>query len=72
MSTSAAVIRYPSFFLNASEHYVGAWALQVGSRTLAEGEISCLRCSMPWRVSVGPMYVLSHVLHVLSLELADF
>ena len=37
-----------------------------GGQTLAEGEIPCLRCSMPQRVSVGLMYVSSLVLLVLS------
>jgi hypothetical protein len=52
-----------SFLLNASEHYVGAckgaWAPRMGSQALAEGEIPCLWCSMPWRVSIALMYVLS-------------
>ena len=37
-----------------------------GGQALAEGEIPCLRCSMPQRVSVGLMYVSSFVLLVLS------
>ena len=45
--------RYPLSLSNVSEHYVGAWAPQVGGRALAEGEILCLRCSMPRRVSIS-------------------
>ena len=59
------MIRYLSFLLNASEHYVGAWAPRVGGQALAEGEIPCLWCSMPRRVSVGLMYVLPLALDVL-------
>ena len=54
------------FLSSASEHYVGAWAPQVGGRALAEGEIPCLRCSMPRRVSVRLMYASSFALPVLS------
>ena len=64
-SASVSMIRYLSFLLNASEHYVGAWASRVGGQALAEGEIPCLWCSMPRRVSVGLMYVLPLALDVL-------
>ena len=62
-----AMARYFLSLLNAPEHYVGIWAPQVGGRTLAEGEIPCLRCSMPQRVSVGLMYVSSPASRVLSV-----
>ena len=64
-STSASMIQYLSFLLNASEYHVGAWAPRVWGQALAEGEIPCLWCSMPWRVSVGFMYVLPLALDVL-------
>ena len=63
---SAAKARYLLSHLNPLEHYVGVWAPRVGGRTLAEGEIPCLRCSVPRRVSVGLMYVSSPVSPVLS------
>ena len=66
MSTSATWARYPSFLSDASEHYVRAWILRVGGRSLAEGEILCLRCSMPQRVSIASMYVFLLVLHVFA------
>ena len=66
MSTSATWARCLSFLSNASEHYVRAWTLWVGGRSLAEGEILCLRCSMPQRVSIASMYVFLLVLHVLA------
>jgi hypothetical protein len=61
--TSASLTTISS---NASEHYVRAWAPRVRGRALAEGEITCLRCSMSQRVSDRLMYVSSLVLHVLS------
>ena len=64
--TSSAMTCYHSFLLNASEHYVRAWAPGVGGQALAEGEIPCLRCFMLWRVSDGLMCVSPLILLVLS------